>query len=42
MKEFNERVEMFHRKGFFFEIKKEQIYQGVFVVGVCFIMIKML
>ena len=23
MKDFNERVEMYHRKGFFFEIKKE-------------------
>jgi hypothetical protein len=26
MKDFNEMLEVYHRKGFFFEVKKEQIY----------------
>lgn len=34
MNEFNERVKAYHRRGFYFEIKKEAVYNYTFL-GIC-------
>lgn len=35
MKEFQDKVKAYHRKGFYFEIKKDSIYNGIFLTISC-------
>lgn len=37
MKEFDERVKAYHRRGFYFEVKRETVYNYTFL-GCCFAM----
>lgn len=35
MKEHAEKVKAYHRRGFYFEIKKDSIYNGIFLAICC-------
>lgn len=41
MKDFHDMLERYHRGGFYFEVKREQVVAGLFAVGIGLLIIKM-